>query len=135
MGRFERADGGTLFLDEVGELPLAAQAKLLRVLQEGEIERLGDQKVRRVNVRLVTATHVDLKQAVQAGRFRADLYYRINVYPVHIPPLRERQGDIPLLVDAMIERLSVLHESRLRASLTKHSVPCNSIRGLATSAS
>lgn len=110
MGRFERADGGTLFLDEVGELPLAAQAKLLRVLQEGEIERLGDQKVRRVNVRLVTATHVDLKQAVQAGRFRADLYYRINVYPVHIPPLRERQGDIPLLVDAMIERLSVLHE-------------------------
>lgn len=110
MGRFERADGGTLFLDEVGELPLAAQAKLLRVLQEGEIERLGDQKVRRVNVRLVTATHVDLKQAVQAGRFRADLYYPINVYPVHIPPLRERQGDIPLLVDAMIERLSVLHE-------------------------
>lgn len=132
MGRFERADGGTLFLDEVGELPLAAQAKLLRVLQEGEIERLGDHKVRKVNVRLVTATHVDLKQAVSEGRFRADLYYRIHVYPVHIPPLRERQSDIPLLVNAMLERLSVLHEKptagitdRALAALLQHPWPGN----------
>ncbi|MEN9985632.1 MAG: hypothetical protein RI925_1134 [Pseudomonadota bacterium] len=110
MGRFERADGGTLFLDEIGELPLAAQAKLLRVLQEGEIERLGDQKVRKINVRLVAASHVDLKQAVADGRFRADLYYRIHVYPVVIPPLRERRSDIPLLAEAIIERLTALHE-------------------------
>ena len=110
IGRFERADGGTLFLDEIGELPLAAQAKLLRVLQEGEIERLGDQKVRKINVRLVAASHVDLKQAVADGRFRADLYYRIHVYPVVIPPLRERASDIPQLAEAIIERLTTLHE-------------------------
>ena len=103
-GRFERADGGTLFLDEIGDLSPGAQAKLLRVLQSGEIERLGDDHSRRVSVRLVAATHVDLPAAVAAGRFRADLYYRIATYPVLIPPLRERRGDIPLLAAALIEK-------------------------------
>ena len=113
MGKFERADGGTLFLDEIGELPLAAQAKLLRVLQEGELERLGDERVRKVDVRLVTATNADLQSAVREGRFRADLYYRLNVYPVVIPPLRERLCDIPQLVDAMLERFCAMHGKRL----------------------
>ncbi len=113
MGKFERADGGTLFLDEIGELPLAAQAKLLRVLQEGELERLGDDHVRRVNVRLVTATNADLQNAVREGRFRADLYYRLNVYPVVIPPLRDRLCDIPQLVESMLERFCAMHGKRL----------------------
>lgn len=112
-GKFERAHGGTLFLDEVGELPLPAQAKLLRVLQEGEIERLGDERTRKVNVRLVAATNVDLQKAVHAGTFRRDLFYRLNVYPVTIPPLRERTGDIPALVDAMVRRFETLHGKRI----------------------
>lgn len=112
-GKFERAEGGTLFLDEIGELPLAAQAKLLRVVQEGEIERLGDDRVRKINVRLVAATNVDLLSAVNEGRFRRDLFYRLNVYPVLIPPLRERIADIPPLVEAMLERYCTLHEKRV----------------------
>lgn len=108
-GRFEAADGGTLFLDEVGELPLAVQAKLLRVLQNGEIQRLGSDKTRTVNVRLVAATNRDLKQQVKSGEFRADLYHRLSVYPLPIPPLRERPDDIPLLAGHFLE----LNRSRL----------------------
>ncbi|CAM5385411.1 sigma 54-interacting transcriptional regulator [Thauera mechernichensis] len=131
-GKFERADGGTLFLDEVGELPLSAQAKLLRVLQEGEIERLGDERTRKVNVRLVAATNVNLLRAVNAGTFRRDLFYRLNVYPVTIPPLRERVGDIPTLVEAMMRRFETLHGKRLSGisdkamhALKNHSWPGN----------
>ena len=119
MGKFERADGGTLFLDEVGELPLAAQAKLLRVLQEGEVERLGDDRTRKINIRLVAATNVDLAKAVKEGRFRSDLFYRLNVYPVTIPPLRERITDIQPLVDAMLSRFTSLHEKRLQGVTDK----------------
>ncbi|MBW9262902.1 MAG: sigma 54-interacting transcriptional regulator [Candidatus Thiodiazotropha sp. (ex. Lucinisca nassula)] len=111
-GRFERAHGGTLFLDEVGELSPAAQAKLLRVLQEGEFERIGDSRTRKVNVRLVAATNVDLQQAVDAGKFRADLYYRLNIFPILIPALREREGDIPALVNRFLEKYTALHGKR-----------------------
>jgi len=113
-GRFERADGGTLLLDEVGELPLAAQAKLLRVLQEGEIERVGGETIRKINVRLVAATNVDLEQAAREGRFRRDLLYRLNVYPIHIPALRKRQGDIVALAESMLTRFCALHNKRLQ---------------------
>ncbi len=113
LGKFERADGGTLFLDEIGELPMAAQAKLLRVLQEGEIEHLGDDRTRKINIRLVAATNVDLARAVKEGRFRADLFYRLNVYPLTIPPLRERITDIQPLAEAMLERFYTLHDKRL----------------------
>jgi len=112
-GRFERAHGGTLFLDEVGELSPAAQAKLLRVLQEGEFERIGDSRTRKVNVRLVAATNVDLQQAVDEGRFRADLYYRLNIFPILIPALRERQEDIPALANRFLEKYTALHGKRI----------------------
>ena len=113
IGKFERAEGGTLFLDEIGELPLAAQAKILRVLQEGEIEHLGDDKTRKVNVRIVAATNVELQAAVKNGKFRADLFYRLNVYPIVIPPLRERTLDIPPMVTAMMEKFGTLHNKRV----------------------
>jgi two-component system response regulator AtoC len=98
-GLIEEADGGTLFLDEIGELPLALQTKLLRFLQEGELRRLGDAEVRKVNVRIVAATARDLEQEVSDGNFRDDLFYRVNVIRIHVPPLRERREDIPLLAE------------------------------------
>ena len=96
-GKFELADGGTLFLDEIGELPLAVQPKLLRVLQTGDVEKLGTSRIRRVDVRLLAATNRDLEKEVAAGRFRADLFHRLNVYPLRVPSLRERLDDLPLL--------------------------------------
>ncbi|HVV87013.1 MAG TPA: sigma-54 dependent transcriptional regulator [Kofleriaceae bacterium] len=103
-GRFEAAHGGTLFLDEIGEISRHVQVKLLRVLQEGEIERLGaGGKPRRIDLRLIAATNVDLAEEVRAGRFREDLYYRLNVIPVHVPPLRDRREDVPLLVQHFIQ--------------------------------
>lgn len=104
LGRFEIADSGTLFLDEIGDIPLELQAKLLRVLQEGEFERLGNTQTRRVNVRLVAATNANLLRLVSEKRFRADLYYRLNVFPISLPPLRERTNDIPLLVKHFVAK-------------------------------
>lgn len=106
IGRFEMADKGTLFLDEVGDIPPALQPKLLRVLQEQEFERLGSTHTRHVDVRLVAATNRDLTDMMKQGDFRTDLYYRLNVFPVRIPPLRERREDIPLLVEYFMEKFA-----------------------------
>ena len=111
-GRFERADGGTLFLDEIGTLSLVAQGKLLRALQVGEIERVGDTRVRKVDLRIVAATNEDLRKLVGAGKFREDLFYRLNVFPVQIPPLRDRKEDILLLVEHFTNRFTALHHRK-----------------------
>ena len=103
VGRFQLADGGTLFLDEVGEIPLDLQSKLLRVLQEGTFDRVGEDRTRKVDVRVITATNRDLKQEVEAGRFREDLYYRLSVFPIEVAPLRERLDDVPMLAAHFLE--------------------------------
>ena len=105
MGRFEAANGGDIFLDEIGDLPLSTQVKLLRVLQEKEIEKVGDHRPISIDVRILAATNQDLARLMDQGRFREDLYYRIGVIPIHLPPLRERHEDIPLLVEAFINRI------------------------------
>ena len=105
-GRFEMARGGTIFLDEIGELPMNAQVKLLRVLQEREFERVGGHETIKINVRVIAATNRSLEEEVQEGNFRADLYYRLNVFPIHVPSLRERGADIMLLADHFVQRFS-----------------------------
>ena len=132
MGRFEAANGGTLFLDEIGDIPLELQAKLLRVLQEGEFERLGSTQTIRVDVRLVAATNLDLWELVSEKRFRSDLYYRLYVFPIQIPPLRDRAEDIPLLVRHFVARYATRmkkHINRIPTavmdSLVSHGWPGN----------
>ena len=132
IGRFDMADRGTLFLDEIGDIPLALQPKLLRVLQDQEFERLGSGQTHRVNVRLVAATHRDLTEMARRSEFRIDLYYRLNVFPVVLPPLRERQGDIPKLVSHFVEifgrrmgkRITQIPEEAMEA-FTSYSWPGN----------
>ena len=106
LGRFEVADGATLFLDEIGELPLELQPKLLRVIEDGEFERLGSSETRKVDVRIIAATNRDLQAEVQKGAFREDLWYRLNIFPITMPPLRDRLDDIPLLVNFYVDRIS-----------------------------
>jgi transcriptional regulator with GAF, ATPase, and Fis domain len=132
VGRFEAADGGTLFLDEVGEMPLETQVKLLRVLEGGEFERLGSSRTLRVDVRVIAATHRRLPELVRAGAFRPDLFYRLNVFPLALPPLRDRAEDIPALVWAFVREFSFKMGKpidRIRAgdleALGRHSWPGN----------
>src|SRR6185436_6627073 len=137
IGRFELADGGTIFLDEIGELPLESQVKLLRVIQEGEIERVGGTKTLKIDVRIMAATNRDLKAEVDKGTFRQDLWYRLNVFPITVPPLSQRREDIPLLVEHFVEKSANKFNKTIKSVPTKtmqrlkaHSWPGN-IRELA----
>lgn len=132
LGRFDRADGGTIFLDEIGELPLELQAKLLRVLQEGEFERVGGTSTLATDVRVIAATHRDLAQLCREGRFRTDLFYRLHVFPIALPPLRERREDIPLLVQhftrmyaAKLGKTIATVPERMMAALCNYAWPGN----------
>ncbi|MGE0080910.1 MAG: sigma-54 dependent transcriptional regulator [Thiohalomonadaceae bacterium] len=131
QGRFEMAEGGTLFLDEIGDMPLHMQVKLLRVLQERCFERVGSNRSIPANVRIVAATHRNLEQAIRDGQFREDLYYRLNVFPIEVPPLRERREDIPLLVNELVARLERENRGTVRltqaalASLSRYPWPGN----------
>ncbi len=131
-GRFEEADGGTIFLDEIGELTPYIQVKLLRVIQEREVERVGDSKKRKIDIRIITASHKDVYQLTREGKFREDLYYRLKVFPIHIPPLRERKEDIPLLVSLFIKKGNERENKSIRGvdndgmkKLLAHSWPGN----------
>ena len=132
IGRLELADQGTLLLDEVGDIPLELQPKLLRVLQDGEFERLGSTQTKKVDVRLVAATNRDLDRMIEERTFRSDLYYRLNVFPIYLPPLRERKADIPELVehfvqefaDSMGKTIDTIPEETMRA-LVRHDWPGN----------
>ncbi|HLI65812.1 MAG TPA: sigma-54 dependent transcriptional regulator [Caulobacteraceae bacterium] len=132
LGKFQEANGGVMFLDEIGELPLDMQVKLLRVLQEGEVDAIGSKRPTRVDVRIISATNRDLAQQVAEGRFREDLYYRLNVFPIELPPLRERREDIPGLVDHFVRRFNVEEGKRVQgvspetmAMLQAHEWPGN----------
>ncbi len=132
IGRFEEADGGTLFLDEIGELPPTTQVKLLRILQEKEFQRLGSNVTLRVDVRIIAATHRNLEEAMKNGSFREDLYYRLNVISLHLPPLRERKEDLPLLIDHFLKKYSELNQKKVldlskeaRTLLLRYSYPGN----------
>ncbi|MEN8165873.1 MAG: sigma-54 dependent transcriptional regulator, partial [Pseudomonadota bacterium] len=120
QGRFEMAERGTLFLDEIGDMSMPMQVKLLRVLQERSFERVGSNKTIRCNVRIIAATHRNLEKAIQSGEFREDLYYRLNVFPIDMPPLRERVEDIPVLVNDLIHRIE--HEKRGSVRLTPSAI-------------
>jgi transcriptional regulator with GAF, ATPase, and Fis domain len=124
VGRFELADGGTIFLDEIGELSVEIQGKLLRVLQEGECERVGGTETKSVDVRVLAATNRDLEQGMDQGTFRADLYYRLNVFPLHIPPLRDRKADIPLLAWHFVGK----HQNRMGKTIRQ--IPADVIAAL-----
>jgi sigma-54 specific flagellar transcriptional regulator A len=122
MGRFEFAEGGTLFLDEIGDMSLQMQVKLLRILQERTFERIGSNRTIRCNVRIIAATHRDLDAAITAGRFREDLYYRLNVFPVQMPPLRERLEDLPVLIEHLVQRQGQISGRHIR--LDKEAMNC-----------
>jgi transcriptional regulator with GAF, ATPase, and Fis domain len=132
LGRFELAEGGTIFLDEVGDLPMETQIALLRVLQEREFERVGGTEVLRADVRVISATNCDLQAAIADGAFRTDLYYRLNVFPIKLPPLRERKDDVPLLVNYFVDRYAnaagkkIAHiEKKALEALQEYSWPGN----------
>jgi DNA-binding NtrC family response regulator len=114
-GKFEQADNGTVFLDEIGDVPPAVQVKLLRILQEREFERLGSNKTKHIDVRVIAATNVDLRRALEEGNFREDLYYRLNVFPLTIPSLRDRSEDIPALAEHFLAKFAAETGSRVRA--------------------